>query len=204
MESQGPIVRIGVNELHINSPECFQELTKVGSKFTKEPAFYRGISFPSSSIGLVDPAAHRVRRQVLNPLFTAGHIQSIAPKIQSKIEHLCSVFDDMANRNAPVNVYAAFKSVTMDIVSEMVFGEEFGVTDSGDFHHPHLDALHDAVQKAWVFRTFPILGWLSLNLPDWVSSSLFPVPIIEFGKVRTDSCPRKSLISFDNIFLWRF
>lgn len=71
----------------------------------------------------------------------------------------------------------------MDIVSEMVFGYSFGVMDSPDFRHPHLDALHEAVQKAWIFRTFPKIGWLSLNLPEWISSNLLPVPIVEFGKV---------------------
>ena len=83
-----------------------------------------------------------------------------------------------------MNLSAAFKSVTMDIVSEMVFGEEFGVIDSPGFQHPHLDALHDAVKKAWIFRAFPKLGWMSLNMPDWISSNIFPVPIIEFAKVR--------------------
>ncbi|KAL8813212.1 MAG: hypothetical protein Q9200_000441 [Gallowayella weberi] len=182
-EQYGPVVRIGVHELHVNCPKYFQEVTKVSSKFTKEPTFYRGISFPSSSIGLTDPHAHRIRRQVLNPLFTVRRIQDTAPMLQSKVEHLCQKFDDLARKDSPVNLYAAFKSLTMDIVSEMIFGESFHVMDSAGFHHPHLDALHDAVKKAWIFRTFPNLGWLSLNLPDSVSSTLFPIPIIEFGKV---------------------
>ena len=155
----------------------------MGSKFYKEPDFYRGISFPTSSIGLVDPVAHRVRRQVLNPLFTASRVQSIAPRLQTKVEQLCVKFDELARADMPINLHAAFKSVTMDIVSEMIFGQSFGAMNYPDFHHPHLDALEDAVKKAWIFRTFPNLGWLSLNMPDWISSNLFPVPIIEFGKV---------------------
>lgn len=71
----------------------------------------------------------------------------------------------------------------MDIVSEMVFGQAFGVMDSPGFQHPHLEALHDAVEKAWFARTFPTLVWISLNLPDWVSTNVFPVPILEFAKV---------------------
>lgn len=192
---KGPIVRIGVNELHVNDPEFFQEITKVGSKFLKEPNFYWGISFPTSSIGLVDPIAHRTRRQVLNPLFTSGRIQQIAPGIEAKAEHLCLRFDEIAGSrlHAPVNLFAAFKSFTMDIVSEMVFGQAFDVMDSPGFQHPHLEALHDAVEKAWFARTFPTLVWISLNLPDWVSTNLFPVPILEFGKVRKtialNACP---------------
>ncbi|KAL8658077.1 MAG: hypothetical protein Q9202_007630 [Teloschistes flavicans] len=182
-QQYGPVIRIGVNELHIDSPNYFQEITKVGSRFYKEPNFYRGISYPSSSIGLVDPIAHRIRRQVLHPIFTASRVQTIAHKLQSKVEHLCRKFDESVSEDAPVNLYAAFKSLTMDIVSEMIFGESFHVIDSPGFQHPHLDALHDAVKKAWVFRTFPKLGWLSLNLPDLVSSTLFPIPIIELGKV---------------------
>ncbi|MCJ1377215.1 hypothetical protein MMC17_000307 [Xylographa soralifera] len=178
-----PVIRIGVNELHIDSPEFFQEITKVGSKFVKETNFYRGISFPTSSIGLIDPAAHRIRRQVLNPIFTSTRVAELAPGIQTKVQHLCSKFDELVATKTPINLYAAFKSFTMDVVSEMVFGYEFGVMNSPGFRHPHLDALHDAIEKGWVLRAFPNLGWLSMNLPDWLSSAVFPIPIVEFGKI---------------------
>ena len=167
----------------MNDPQFFQDITKAGSKFLKEPGFYRGIAFPHASIGFIDPNEHRIRRQVLNPAFSASRVYQISPDVDRKVRRLCNKLDVLAEKNAPVSIHAAFKSFTMDVISEMIFGKEFGVMESPGFCHPHLDVLQNAIKKAWIFRTFPTLSWISLSLPERVSEALFPVPIIEFGKV---------------------
>ena len=108
MVYKGPVVRIGVNELHVNDPEIFQDITKAGSKFLKEPEFYRGISFPASAIGLVDPSKHRIRRQVLAPAFSSKRLQEHAVMIQGKVEKLC---DRFVKSSRPINIDAAFRAL---------------------------------------------------------------------------------------------
>lgn len=51
-----PRCSIAPNELHINDPDIFLDMTKIGSQFTKESSFYDFITFPGTSIGETDPA----------------------------------------------------------------------------------------------------------------------------------------------------
>jgi len=195
----GPVIRIGVNELHTNNPEYFQQITKTGSKFIKESQFYRGISFPSASIGLVDPGKHRVRRQVLSPAFSPNRVQELSPRILEKVKQLCERFEQLAKSSSPVNINASFKAFTLDIISEIVFGEEFGVIDSPGFHHPHVDTLHAAIKQGWVSRSFPIFSQISLSLPERISTLLFPIPIEEFRRVRLIPSSISRISSFHKI-----
>jgi cytochrome P450 len=160
----------------------------MGTKFTKDPEFYRGISFPRASIGLIDPAEHRIRRQVLSPVFSPTNVQDqLAPLVYDKVRKLCKKLEELMNASQPVNINASFKAFTLDVISKIVFGEEFGVLDSAGFRHIHVDTLHEAVKMGWVFRSFPTLSRISLALPEWISALLFPIPVEEFRRVRIAS-----------------
>lgn len=192
----GRVVRIGVNEIHVNDCDFFQDITKIGSKFVKEKSFYAGISCPSSSIGLVDPAKHRIRRQILAPAFTQARIQELSSQVEDKVNQLYRRLETLSRSPAPINMPSALKCFTLDIISGIVFGKEFGALASLHFHHTQLDTLRKALQGAWVHRTFPTLSNLSMMLPGWVSETLFPIPLIEFAKVRQFPQPCVHLTDF--------
>ena len=179
----GRVVRIGVNELHVNDSDFFQQVTKTGSKFIKEERFYAGITCPSSSIGLIDPAKHRIRRQVLAPAFTKASVQELSPHLEHKADQLYGILETLSKSPAPLNIPGAVKCFTLDVISKLVFGKEFGALASAHFHHPQLDTLRKTLQGAWVYRTFPTLSKISMLAPRWVSESFFPIPLIEFAKV---------------------
>jgi len=178
----GSIIRIGVNELHVNDPEIFQEMTKVGSKFTKDPHLYSFISFPGTSIGFIDPAGHRVRRQVLTPAFSPARVQELAPMIQSKITKLLNRFKNLSNPSNPqaVNIHAACKALTIDVISEIVLGQDFQCLDHPQFRNEFIERLHSAFSMGWTATAFPTLTNMSMMLPDWLSKAVFPLPILFF------------------------
>ena len=179
----GRVVRIGVNEIHVNDSEFFQQITRTGSKFIKDEKFYAGISCPSSSIGLVDPAKHRIRRQVLAPAFTQASVQEFSSHVEQKADQLYKMLETLSESPAPLNLPGAVKCFTLDVISKIVFGKEFGALASAKFQHPQLDTLRRALQGAWVYRTFPTMSKMSMLAPRWVSETFFPIPLIEFSKV---------------------
>ncbi|KAL9079957.1 MAG: hypothetical protein Q9157_001204 [Trypethelium eluteriae] len=178
----GPVVRIGTNELHVNDPSVYLDITSVGSDFRKEPDFYHGISLEGTSIGGTDPEKHRVRRQVLAPAFSASTIQKLAPLVENSFKKLCEKMDSIASSVNAVNVKLAFKSFALDVISEIVFGQAFGVMEEPNFHHPYLDSLQDTIRGAWIARAFPTLSTLSRSLPKSISAVLFPLSIAQFSK----------------------
>ena len=179
----GPLVRIGVNELHVNDPEFFQDVTKMGSRFLKEPGFYRGISCPNSSIGLVDPVKHRVRRHLLVPAFSQARVEELSPSLEQKVSQLRNKLQVLASLSTAIDLAGALKCLTLDVISGVVFGQDFFALESNNFSHPQLKSLQRTLEGAWIFRTFPTLSKLSLSLPNYISSTVFLVPIVEFGKV---------------------
>ena len=177
----GPVIRIGTNELHVNDPEFYVSSTNVGSGFQKEPEFYRQISLPGTSIGETDPEAHRIRRSVIAPSFSAAHVAKVhAPLIQQKLLQLCSLIDKNAGNGAPVNIKRAFKSLTLDVISKIVFGEEFGVLKSLDASHSYLDMLQETLKGGWTSRAFPNVSAVMMALPEMVAERLFSIPILVF------------------------
>ena len=51
----GPVVRFGIRDLHVNDPEIYLEMTKIGSRFRKDTKSYDRISFRNTSLGFLDP-----------------------------------------------------------------------------------------------------------------------------------------------------
>lgn len=159
-------------------------MTKVGSHFTKDPNFYDFITFPNTSIGETDQSRHRIRRQVLTPAFSAWRVQELSPVVEAKIEKLMSRFENLAAAQIPINVFNACKAYTMDIVSKIVLGEEVGCLDDPQFRNEFIEYLHAAFSMGWTATAFPNMTRLSLSLPPYLQSLVFPIPILEFRKVR--------------------
>ena len=184
----GPVVRIGPNELHVNDPEVFLSMTKVGSKFTKDPNLYTFISFPNTSIGYTDPAGHRVRRQVLTPALSPNRIRELEPMIQKKIAKLVKRLEAVAESqtSTPVNINRVCKALTIDIISDIVIGRDFQCLDHPVFKNDFIERLHAAFDMGWTATAFPTLTKMSLALPEKLSRILFPIPILLFKEVSVD------------------
>ncbi|KAL8898396.1 MAG: hypothetical protein Q9207_006719 [Kuettlingeria erythrocarpa] len=179
---KGPIIRIGVSELHVNDADYFLDISKMGSKFTKEPAFYSGMSFPHASLGMINPSEHKTRRRVLAPAFSPDGVAAHTPWIEGRLERLCERFGQAADQGTPVNLNKALKSFTTDVVSKVVLGKEFGLLESKDFDDPRLRILHDTIRKSWIYRAFPLTFACLMSLPEAVSAALFEIPILQVAK----------------------
>jgi cytochrome P450 len=187
----GPVIRIAPNELHINDPEVFQEITKVGSQFTKDPGFYDFITFPGTSIGETDPIRSRIRRQVLTPAFSPARVQELIPMVKEKVDRLLGRFLESSHRSEPVDIFMAVKAFTMDVISEIVLGKELGCMKDPGYKNQFIEYLHSTFDMGWTATAFPNLTVFSLSLPEWISALLFPIPIMEFKKVREQPSSRK-------------
>jgi cytochrome P450 len=90
------------------------------------------------------------------------------------------MMDDNATTGSPVNIQRALKSLTLDVISKIVFGEEFGVLKSLPESHPYLDMLQETLRAGWTSRAFPNVSAIMMALPDSVSERLFSFPILIF------------------------
>jgi cytochrome P450 len=182
-QKHGPVIRIGPLDLHINDPEVFQDVTKVGSKFLKDSKFYNFITFPGTSIGETDPTLHRIRRQVLTPALSPQRVQELAPFIKQQVDKLLTRFSAFAKSSIPVEVNAASKAFTMDVISKILFGQQVGCLDDPEFRNDFVKYITEAFEMGWTATAFPELTKVMLSVPDWLSKAVFPIPIMIFKEV---------------------
>ncbi|KAK5625850.1 hypothetical protein RRF57_001566 [Xylaria bambusicola] len=173
----GPVIRIGVNDLHVSDPEIYQDLTRTNSGFTKDVGFYLTISLPGTSIGETDPEKHRVRRKVLSPALSGRRVQELAPAILQKTKELLARFENASDASSSICVTSAAKAFTMDIISKIVLGQELGCVADPAFRNEltgHLDAVF---RMGWTATAFPRLSGLALQVMSMTAVLPFPVPL---------------------------
>ncbi|KAL2797386.1 cytochrome P450 [Aspergillus keveii] len=179
----GPVIRIGVNDLHISDPAVYQDMTRVDSGFTKDPYFYQFISFPHTSIGETDPALHRIRRKVLTPALSGTRVQELAPTIVAKTEQLMRRFDAVAVSRSTISIHAAAKAFTMDIISKIVLGQEMGCIAEPSFRNEFIDFLHAAFSVGWMAPAFPRLSSMAIAVVERTGVKIIPLALVDFKRV---------------------
>ncbi|KAG7439121.1 cytochrome P450 [Guyanagaster necrorhizus] len=168
----GPVVRINPNELHFSNPQAYFSIYTSQVKFIKDPNFYFCFAQDESSFGFTDLAVAKKRRDVLLPFFSRRSILQLEGIVQSKVDTLLfRLRQDYTGK--PVNLYAAFKSLTMDIITAFSYSHSFDALLSPDFSHPILLSLERAMPMMTTIRHFPILQLL-YRLPESVTHHLDP------------------------------
>lgn len=169
-KTHGPVVRNLINSLHINDPEVYLQITKVGSGFRKDVNFYGRITFLDASVGMLDVKQHRARQSVLmNAAFGPKQVQELARVVESKTAKLLSRFRASAAAGEPANVHRGCKALSMDIISQITMGKEFGCLEHPEYKNLFMDALHSVFTKMSMFRKIMhMLSGVSPLSPRWM------------------------------------
>ncbi|TRM68171.1 cytochrome P450 [Schizophyllum amplum] len=150
----GPVVRIGPNALHFSNPDVYSEIYTRGFSFLKDPALYRAFGQQDSSFGSTDPVFAKARRDIISPLFSRRAILKLEPFVQQKIDKLIGKLLGHEHSSDPIDMFRAFKSVTLDIILTYCFGESCDALDAPDFAHPVIIDLESTSRLLSVFKVF--------------------------------------------------
>lgn len=130
----GPVVRINPEELHIRDSDFYDEIyAGAGKKRDKYPSRIHMAGAPKSAFSTVGHDLHRTRRGALNPFFAKRSVVRLEPRIQDKVNRLCSRLRGFAGTKDIVRLDVAFMALTMDVISEYCYGTS---TD-------YLEGMHD-------------------------------------------------------------
>ncbi|KAJ6520602.1 cytochrome P450 [Mycena vulgaris] len=173
-EKYGPVVRVGPHEVHFSDPDVFESIYGSHSTFVKDPTVYKAFRQDTSSFGLLDPHAAKTRREMLSPLFSRRATLKLEHVIQEKVDKLVDRI--LSHRDgAACNLFMAFRSATLDIITSYCFAQSFDTLDHPDFQHPILAAILSGVSVIWTFKYFPSLYSIAEHTPGWFMHSISPV-----------------------------
>ena len=110
-----------------------------------------------SIFGTVSHEHHHLRRSALNPFFSKRSIIGIEPQIQEKVDRFCHRLEAYAGKNEPLNLSAAYMSLTMDVITHYAYGEPLGLLDLPDFGARWREMIKMSLECMPFVRHFP---WL--------------------------------------------
>ncbi|KAJ4475676.1 cytochrome P450 [Lentinula aciculospora] len=172
----GPVIRIGPNTLHFNYRRAYQDIYTNGSTLVKDQEFYHSAvsHAPQGSVGLCDRQESKSRRTILGPLFSRRAILDLEYTIQEKINILMTLLEN--HHNSPttsVQMSAAYRSLTIDIITSYCFAESTNSLASG-FGNYEQKSIQENLNRLWIQRHFPFLISFVSIAPQKLIIWLFP------------------------------
>ena len=144
----------------------------------------------------------------MRPLFSRRAILKLESVVQDKVHYLyllatvingCWCLDRLCQidilltqltlyKDEPVNIFYAFRSTTLDIISSYCFAYSWSPITFPKFQHPILLCMDETPKLLWLFHAFPFIKDLVINippsLPDWIFQRL-PVYVQGLFAVRS-------------------
>ena len=173
--SEGPIVRIGPNELHIADPSFYATAFAMGYKYLLRYEHYKFANVGEDcQVGLRDIAEHKRRRQVFNPLFSKASINKLDHRIRKYIDNAVSWIDKQSTTGEGIKIGKLFRGLTVDIISEYAYADSMNTVARGDLDTPFISGMKTAMPMMWFFGFFwPIQEFMNA-VPFKVLQKILP------------------------------
>ncbi|KAF4630224.1 hypothetical protein G7Y89_g7918 [Cudoniella acicularis] len=171
----GPIIRINPYELHVETPQFYEELYAGSSKRRdKYPWHNKWAANDSSAWGSIDHDVRRMRRGVINPFFSKASVRRLQPVIQEQVDKLLSRIKEFKVSGKPLTISLAYVSLSSDVIASYAFGKSYQRLEQEDFDPAYAQSMHEGTaamhfnkQIYWPFA-------LLVALPHWLALSIAP------------------------------
>ncbi|KAK3684317.1 cytochrome P450 [Podospora appendiculata] len=172
-----PVVRIAPDQVHLNDPANYEKVYNVGSKYTKDPAFYGALE-GSVKIPIIltvkSNEEHRVRRGALNPFFSRRSVLDLEQIIWSKTRKLCGMMRSSLDADGVFDIHHAIRAFSVDIITEYAYARCWNQMDMSDFGADYQEAIRGVQMFLPFFHLLPSLGDVFALVPDWLIVRVFP------------------------------
>jgi cytochrome P450 len=171
-QQYGPIVRITPDEVHLADASDYDKIYYMGTKYWKSPVFYNALCVPNSSFGTPPNEIHKIRRGAMNPMFSRQKVLELESIVQEKAEKVCLRMREGVERDQAVDLHHAFRSVSVDVISEFAFGECYDFLDKDDMGAKFFEMARGIGPALWAFNQMPSFQSLALKTPPWMAPYL--------------------------------
>jgi hypothetical protein len=170
----GPVVRIAPNEVHLSDPSNYDKIYSIGGKFYKDGVFYRGTGDEHSAFACVSNEDHRRRRAPMESFFSRRAVLELEGVVRDKVGKVCRLVEERTGQGKVVDLYAAFRAVSMDVITEYAFDSCWDQLDQPDLGRWFSEMGRNIGVSFWIFQQFPFLLKLMKALPASVTRRLGP------------------------------
>ncbi|KAH7370158.1 cytochrome protein [Rhexocercosporidium sp. MPI-PUGE-AT-0058] len=133
-EKYGPYTRYAPDRLLVNTNTGLREIYSHSKQLGKAPCYGAMVHRAPNVLTLLDKTAHGKRRRILSQGLSDSSFRSYEPNILKHIGRLCSQLDPLPgsewSENKDMSDWSGY--FTFDVMSDIVFGEEYGLLDKED------------------------------------------------------------------------
>jgi cytochrome P450 len=166
------VVRITPDEVHLSDPENYEVMHCVGTKYSKSTAFYGALGAGYSTFVSGTAEVHKPRRAKLDPFFSRRKVLNLEHLVQSRAEKLLEIISSKFSRNEAVDLHHAFRSISVDIISDYAFGESYELLARDDLGREFFEMVVGIGPTWWFFQQWPAMQTLALSLPTAVAKAM--------------------------------
>ena len=130
---KGPIVRVGLNSVDAVSLEAVRTIYSTRETFIKHQQFYSALvdRKKESVFSTADVSLHRRHRRLLGASLTESSLRNYEDLVQEKIAMAMQHMKKEKLDRGCVDVMKWWIFFTTDVISELSFGEPFGMLKIG-------------------------------------------------------------------------
>lgn len=109
---------------------------------------------------------------MLNPMFSRKMVLKLERVVQSKADKLIKLMETGIRNRKPVDLHHAFRSVSVDVITDYAFDKSFDLLDSPDLGSKFFTMVRGVGPAMWILQQFEILQDLALKIPPWLAPIL--------------------------------
>ncbi|OBT66703.1 hypothetical protein VE03_03886 [Pseudogymnoascus sp. 23342-1-I1] len=171
----GPIIRINPYEIHVYTPEFYEELySNKGKRRHKWYWATKAFAADESTFATALHEPHRMRRAALNAFFSKGQVRQLQPMIQSTVDKLLKRFKTFQETGDVMRLDVAFAAYSADVIMEYAFGKSEEKVNAADFDSAFHHACVGGGKSSFLVKQFPIVLSITNMLPKELLLRLNP------------------------------
>jgi cytochrome P450 len=157
-------VRIGPNELLTSDPDMIRRTSAARSKYTRS-AWYklnRADPYRDSMINMLDTAQHDKAKAQMAPGYAGkdnpgleGDIDAILAQMTDKIRTKYAVEESGGDKKPKLDLATMAQYFTLDSISKVAFGDEFGMIHAERDIHDHIAVLNQVTPSVGTIASVP-------------------------------------------------
>lgn len=176
----GPVVRIGPNEVHFNTPSALHTIYGAGSGFGRTDFYRMFDAYGKQNVFTFGPSSqHAERKRLLASAYAKGSVIKgrVAEEVERKVEDYLKLVEDTGERGD--EIFRSLHYFSLDNITNFLYGPHYGGTmamqgDRG--HQALLDDILDPDRRklTWCVVHFPsLVKWL-YSRTGWIERLVAP------------------------------
>ncbi|QPG95276.1 hypothetical protein C2857_007932 [Epichloe festucae Fl1] len=161
MHQDSHIIRIGPNHVHINQPQAFDEIFKVGTTWRKDSSFYK---YFNGLDAMIEPTQYRTYRTHLAPLYAQRSIDGLTPKLHDDLVVTAERMAKSIENGEPVNMVKILRTLSTSMMLYTLYSQDIPLSQY-DGYHPFLEAFELLMTQSWLMINYPMMGMILGLIP---------------------------------------